>query len=187
MGRTSGGSGGGGGGGAMKLISSQVLAAPAASVTFSAIPATYNHLKLVCNVRTASAGATDIIGAYFNGDAAAHYDNLTILGNNVTVSMGTATGQTEAVLSSVAGNGATAGVSGISETDIPTYAGTTFFKTAVTVGGMDDSPTGAGDTAVNEILSKWRNTAAITSIEIFAVASAANFMTGSAFYMYGIT
>src|SRR5262245_15181751 len=65
---------------AMVRIAEVVLAAPAATIDFSAIPATYRHLALIFRGRCDSAGNEQPAGLRFNGDASAIYDSVAIYG-----------------------------------------------------------------------------------------------------------
>ena len=189
MGRTSGGSAGGGGGGAMELISSQVLAAPAGPVVFTAIPGTYNHLKFIVLAATAVASNNDILVITFNADLSGDYDSEELNNSSDTAVefiVSVAAGSISPSGPRIAAADATAHTPGILEIDVPGYAGSTFLKLAKVLGGYVDAQKVSTSTSWESSLGEWRNTAPITSVS-FRSANNANFVVGSAFYMYGIT
>lgn len=189
MGRTSGGSAGGGGGGAMELISSQVLAAAAAPVVFTAIPGTYNHLKFIIVAASAYASNNDIMYITFNADTGDDYDAEELFNSSATaVEFVVSAGNTVLYPDGprIAGADATAGTPGMLELDIPDYAGSTFLKLAKLTGGYVDAQKVSTSIGWETAFGLWRNTAPITSVS-FRTADAANFVVGSAFYLYGIT
>lgn len=187
MGRSSGGSSGGGG--AVALVAANVLAAPAASVTFSGIAAAYNHLKLVVVAASAYAAEYDDLLFTFNGDTGAHYDTVAsiIFGGNAILNYQPAAGPAFGnTYLQVPGASATAHTPGMVEIEVPCYALTTFNKIVKVRSGFLDLPTSGNDQCNTVFWGQWRSTAAVTSVT-FTTSNAANFITGSAFYLYGIT
>lgn len=164
------------------LISSNVLASSAASVTFSAIPSTYTDLVLRMSARSDRAVTSQNFYVQLNS---ASYDG--------TYSFTSLRGQgsaAESVRTSVdgafyggyiQGSSATSNTFNSSEYYFPNYAGST-------------NKVASGFTAVEnnsstiEFLSAVANlrtaTAAITSIVLSLPAG--NFVSGSSFYLYGI-
>jgi hypothetical protein len=57
----------------MEAIETVYLEADAASVTFSSIPATYEHLQLRCSLRDAVMGARSSTDLQFNSDTGSNY------------------------------------------------------------------------------------------------------------------
>ena len=175
---------------AMTLISSIVLTAAAASVTFSSIPGTYNHLRIILVARSSYAAATDGTVIRLNGDVGSNYEIGGMKINNTTVAAdGNGVGTSFFLDSSVnelpAAN-ATAGVSLASEILFPCYAGTVFNKKITAVGGSSDYALSTTSNEGHLLAGMWRNTAAITSVT-FTTYNSADFVVGSAFYLYGIT
>ncbi len=173
----------GGGGGGITQISRQVLGSDAATVTFSSISGAYNHLKLFITARdTVSAVATTPL-LQFNSDNGANYDWQIWYGVTGTAATLTALfAQTSGSLGVIPGATSTRASSrGQLEIFIPDYATTTFEKSAMTT-----NISTAGASVLYNLVSniQWRNTAAITRIDILAQT---NFKTGSIFTLYGIT
>jgi hypothetical protein len=159
-----------------------------ATVTFAAIPATYNHLLVKAVCRSLSATETDTLFVAVNTDAAAHYEWEYVQGVGPTAGASVNAGSGFGLVGTVPGASASAGRAGIFDVDFLAYAHTVFHKTIKAVGGYTDAATATTDTAAIVQLTTWRQTAAISQLDFsFAGGSGANFVTGSAFYLYGIT
>lgn len=170
-----------GGGGGMTLIASSVLASPAATVTFSSIPATYKNLQVVIIGRSATSANNDTVYMQFNGDTAAHYTTQIIVGSGGSASAAAVGAAAQASYGQIAAASSSANVPGIMYCDIPGYALTTFYK-AVNIRNSSGGGTTSfiwGGTVI------WETTPAAINAIVIALSSAANFVTGSAFYLYG--
>ena len=172
---------GGGTSGGLTLIASSIFSGAAASVTFSAIPGTYNHLMLVAMARTDRAAVSDGVLVTINGDVTGgDYAGNQILASGSSISV---TGNTGNYLCGVAAASAGAGQPGSFTVDIPRYAGTVLEKILNTRGSFDSGATLNG-VQININSTIWGSTAAITSIEL-TPQHGVNFIAGSAFYLYG--
>jgi len=161
------------------LIESQVLGVAAASVTFSAIPQTYKHLKIFVSARSAAAAAYDSGYARFNGDAGANYLYGAHQGGSAhTVSI--SSGQTQAGIFAATGNGSTADLYGGSEITLFDYTG----ANKKTVMALKWESHTTSEAYLYETLVAWADTDAITSILMWA--NGGNLMAGSRFDLYGI-
>lgn len=148
------------------------------TVTFSSIPSTYTHLQLRVLARTATS-ASDFIAIRFNGDGGSNYGFHRLFGDGASAGAGSSTPDT-VIAWNVADGGDAANVFNACVFDILDYANTNKFKTARFLEGHDFNGSG-----VVELRSgAWRNTAAITSIEVFTFGP--NFATGSSIALYGI-
>jgi len=148
----------------------------AASYTFSSIPSTYTSLQLRCLTND---GSGNFLNLRFNSDTGANYVWHRLQGNGTSASATALTASTQA---RIGYNTANTNVFNASIADIQNYAVSTQNKTVRCLNGYDSN----GDTdlgAVQMWSSLWLNTAAITSITVF---SAANFITGSTFALYGV-
>lgn len=164
-----------------ELIAKQILGSAAASVTFSSIPGTYTDLLFAWSVRGDQASSTyqDIyIG--FNSSTA-NFTNRYLEGSGSGASSGTnlASGR---YLGVVPASTATASTFSNGECYIPNYAGSTN-KSFSSTNAHETNATAAYITVVAGL---WSNTSAITSVE-FGTSSTRNFVSGSSFYLYGIT
>jgi hypothetical protein len=175
---------GAGSAGAMTQIADTTLASAAADITFSSIPSTYNHLKLVISGSSSSASYN---GAAFyvqvNGDTGGNYSFSTVAkyaGAGATMTLEGQNSQTQIELGTIwCGQAVTNALSSIDMTFF-NYKGTTLHKGMVYTGGSwTDAPgfgTGWG---------RWKSTSAITSIKLYS--GAGNFMTGTRATLYGWT
>jgi hypothetical protein len=162
---------GGGGGGGFTVLDDQILAANSATVTFSAIPATYSDLIIEFEVRRSDSAADLEFYLQFNGDTAANYqyytENRTGNANTSPASMlrcGTAGGST-----------LTAGVYGTGEFTIFGYSRTDRFKHLMAPANWFPQLS-----VVDKILGVWRSNAAVASIVLLGTGGF-TFAAGSRF------
>ena len=167
------------------LISSNVLSSSAASVTFSAIPATYTDLVLRTSARNDKTGNIQSeMYVTFNGTTSG-YSFRSVRGNGADPVSNSGTAQT-----SIGGNlfpvvdtaDATTNTFNSVEVYIPSYT-VAQNKPISSFTVIENNATTAWMYAGATL---WSNTAAITSITI-ANSSSWVFLTGSSFYLYGIS
>jgi hypothetical protein len=127
-------------------------------------------LVLVCNFIN-TIGQTDH-GVRFNGDTASNYSRTQLYGTGSAA--GSNRGSNETLMNFLGYIGTSWGVSIM---QIMNYSNTTTYKTATT------RANGASDQVVAAV-GLWRNTSAITSLNI--IASGGTFAVGSNFTLYGI-
>lgn len=164
------------------LIASNTLSSSAASVTFSSIPSTYTDLVLRYSIRTDFAGLNIAQARVtFNGTTSG-YSRTILNGDGAAASSGRATSQAnfEPEEGSPSASN-TANTFGTTEIYIPNYlvsANKAYGSFAV----------GENNTTTPVYLSAraalWQNTSAITSITL--TANTGNFVSGCAFFLYGI-
>jgi hypothetical protein len=140
------------------------------SVTLSSIPSGYTDLVLVCNFIN-TIGQTDH-GVRFNGDTASNYSRTQLYGTGSVAGSNRGTNETSMNFLGYIGTSW-----GVSIMQIMNYSNTTTYKTALS------RANGASDLVI-AAAGLWRNTSAITSLDI--IASAGNFAVGSTFSLYGI-
>ncbi len=161
------------------LISSNVLTSSAASVTFSAIPATYTDLVLRISGRKDDSSVTSGVFFTVNGSSAANYSLRRLGSNGSTASSSGTTNNTE-WYTSTSGNGATSNTYNNAEYYFANYASNAN-KTASAFEAMENNAT----TASIQTRAMLRSvTDAITSITLSDATS--NWLSGSSFYLYGI-
>ena len=161
------------------LISSNVLASSAASVTFSAIPSTYTDLVLRMSARRSNLATSGSFRMRFNGLTTSIYSFTDL------TSSGSAAYSARAISSAIAepetvGDTATANTFSSHEFYIPNYTATQN-KPMSAFSVAEDNATAAEMSVAAYLLS---STAAINEILIYPPSG--NFMTGSSFYLYGI-
>lgn len=170
-------------GGDLELIGHQVLASPAASVVFSSIPATYQHLKAVIQGRSARVNTTEDLLMRLNADTGANYDYQMVNGANTTVTGLAGTGQTSAAVGNLPAANATANNAGQCIVDIAGYT-SALFKTYHSR-SIDVYGTTAGDKLVQNVGGLYRSTTAISTVT-FILSAGSNFVAGSMFSLYGM-
>jgi len=166
-------------------IAENILGGTAASVTFSSIPQTFRNLWLKIVAKGDGAGSLVSCRIRFNGDTAGNYDSEQLSGNGSSTAAFEALNQTGADIGELAATTAIAGSCSTYTVSIPFYTGTTFWKT-LTTSHMANAQTSGGAAGLiysKHWVSRWRNTAAITSIVI--LPGSGNFIAGSSFALYG--
>lgn len=170
-------------GAAMFKLGQAELSGTASSVTFSSIPQTYKNLLLLIDARSSVAAATDTLLVRLNGDTGANYDWITMRVINTTVSGSQSLGATSAEVATIPAASGTANFFGQSAIWLPAYT------RAVQKGIISDSGSRDASTAANMSLRRhhawWRNTAAITQIDVLP-GTGPNFIAGTSVYLYGI-
>ena len=163
------------------LISSNVLASNAASVTFSAIPSTYTDLAIRISARITTADVDDLL-MQLNSLTTYSYTQLRGYdGTNVASSR--ATGATRIRVSEVNGAASTSNTFTSTEIYIPNYATAVAHPTS-SFGAVEEN----GNTLnkINTTAGLYSATSvAVTSIT-FSLPGSFNFLTNSSFYLYGI-
>jgi hypothetical protein len=164
------------------LIDSEVLASSQASVTFSAIPSTFTDIVVRASIRTNNASAYDSVYLKFNGSSSG-YSRTALRGNGAAASSSRASSQAEANLL-LAGDADTATANTFSSLElyIPSYTASQN-KPFSSISMQEDNTTTA---FIYAMANLWSNTAAITSM-VFTPESGTSFLTGSSFYLYGIS
>jgi hypothetical protein len=153
-------------------IASITLGAAASSVTFSSIPSTYTDLVMI--VATISS-TTNYPYVVLNGDTGTNYSKNWLTGTGSAVSSGR---DTSTAISYITANAASTTSSGfISIVQFMNYANTTTNKTFL-------SRSNNAGSGVDLQVNLWRNTSAITSVQV--LANTGTFSAGSTFNLYGI-
>ena len=164
------------------LISSNVLSSSAASVTFSAIPSTYTDLVLRISTRTDYSGDyKNPIDITVNGSSTG-YSVTSVFGTGT--SAGSNRTSNRAYWSRSYSNSAltTSNTFNSLEVYFSSYAGSAY-KVSSAFGATEINS--ATNNIVNAVANLWQDSAAISSITLVD-ESAANFVSGSSFYLYGI-
>jgi hypothetical protein len=163
-------------------IATTLLSANTSSVTFSTISGTYTHLQLRFQCRSTSGGTgQDGIRIRFNGDSGSNYSWHYLGGDSNIAYAGQGQSQTYVYAGVGVNNGWGGGRFGTTICDILDYTNTNKHKTTRSLSGGDNNANGE----IYVFSSNWRNTNAITDIEL-RIISGASFMTNSSFALYGI-
>ncbi len=151
------------------------------SITFSSIPSTYTHLQIRCIARTNRASSGDYIAGTFNSDSGSNYSYHILYGTGAAVGAASGTSTSSLDIERIAGNSASANVFGAVIIDILDYKNTNKYKTIKSLGAYDSN--GSGE--IQLISNNWRNTNAITSINLVP-GIGTSFLQYSSFALYGI-
>lgn len=162
------------------LIASNTLSASAASVTFSAIPATFTDLVLRYSARNDD--TTTIMGIRFNGVTTTIYSSTILRGSgSAASSFSYNTTRTQLFQQDgIEPSTMTANTFVNAELYIPSYTASQNKPMSGFTVTEDNSTT----SFISAIAHLWRNTAAITSIQLYS--NGGNLVSGSSFYLYGI-
>ena len=163
------------------LISSNALTSSAASVTFSSIPATYTDLVLKITARNDD--TTTIMGIRFNGDTTSNnYSSLILRGSgSAASSLSYNTTRTQLFQQDgVEPSTMAANTFVNAELYIPSYT----VSEHKPISGFTVTEDNSATAYMSVIAHLWRNTAAITSINLFS--NSGNLVSGSSFHLYGI-
>ena len=157
-------------------IATTTLTSTASSVTFSSIPATYTDLILIANPRTSNASTNDYLYVKYNSDGTyANYVRVELYGNGSNALSGKSSNP---LIIETTGSTSTAGVFVSNIVNIQNYSNTTTYKTTLFRYSKADEVVLGG-------VSLWKNTAAISQIDLIPYAGA-NISVGSTFTLYGI-
>jgi hypothetical protein len=169
-----------------QLISSNVLTSNQSSVTFSTIPSTYTDLVIQASLRTDASGVVyDSINLTMNGSSSAVYSRTYIRGTGAAATSANGSNNTFFTSDRIGVNGATATSStfGTLELYILSYT------------ASQNKPfglVGAGETNLASTVylgasaGLWRDNSTITSLT-FVPQTGTAFVSGSSFYLYGIS
>jgi hypothetical protein len=165
----------------MQLIAKQTVGSGGAtSVTFSNIPQTFTDLKVIVSARTQSPYESDNAFVTFNGSSSG-YSEKTMQDINGTVYSFSASSAYLNWACVTTASAATANTFGNSEFYIPNYASSNY-KSVSADGSQENNGT---PTVLAMTAGLWSNSAAITSITL--TPANPNFVSGSTFYLYGIS
>jgi hypothetical protein len=163
------------------LISSQVLATSAASVTFSSIPQTYTDLVVKISARTNYSSNLDELKTVINNDTSIAYSDTYLFSSGSGAVSGTDSGTGNFASTYLNGSTTATNIFSTTEIYIPMYT-TTQTKQMSFFSAPEDNATSIR-LFINASL--YRGTSAITNIT-FSSNQSANFVAGSSFYLYGI-
>ena len=153
------------------------------SVSFTSIASTWKHLQIrwIARENTGSVSTPDEnVRIRFNSDTGSNYSIHRLSGTGSSTYADGYNNQSDVVATGFSGNAATAGIYGAGVIDILDYANTNKYKTIRALSGVDQN--GSGAIWFNS--GNWRNTSAITSIELRE--STNGFKQYSQFALYGI-
>lgn len=173
--------------GGMVKLAEVTVSSPVATITFSSIPATFSHLRIVGAARGSGAFAADGIYLQYNGDTGSNYSRE--FSAAAGVSGNPTVGQTLSdprgnILAALSGANSLANAFASITIDIPCYRSTSMYKSG---NGMSNVINAAGVSGITVFtnIGIWVNTAAISSI-VLGIFGGSNFVVGTVFTLYGL-
>jgi hypothetical protein len=165
------------------LIASNTLGASAASVTFSAIPATFTDLVLRLSTRNDDTGANESVKMQVNNNTGSVYSTTYMYGEgtNAVVGRDTSVGD---INDGIRGNGAgaTSNTFANQEIYIPSY---TLVQNKPLNGFSAVETNASSNNMIMFSANLIQDTSAISSINLFN-STTKEFVAGSSFFLYGI-
>ena len=156
-------------------IATNTLGSAASTITFSSISGSYKDLVLIINSGSSAYG-TDWT-CRVNGDSSALYSRTALAGDGSTATSSRVSGGTYTRLNGSGFNDTPTNTT-VGITHFMNYSNATTYKTILSRSGNAANGTSA-------VVSLWRSTAAITSIEVFT-NDVSTYNSGATFTLYGI-
>jgi hypothetical protein len=166
------------------VINHQELSGDAASVTFSSIPASYDHLCLKISARTDGSNPTEFLNYQFNNDTGSNYGRVAWTANTSTPTHAYSASETLATYNYINGGGAVANMFSTVEAWIINYSNTSYYKQVFSQSHAASTSTTDSNWGIRQAAANWNNTAAISEIDV--ITGASNFVQYSTFTLYGI-
>ena len=160
----------------MEAITTTYLEADAATVTFSSVPATYEHLQIRGTLRGASNGTLAI---QLNSDTGSNYSRHQMYGAGSSESVNKNAGIAYMNMAYVAWTDESSETYSSHTIDLLDYANTNK-NTSVC------SSWGFANDQVSFNSQLWDDTSAVSTIKLYEAGAGANFVRGSEFTLYGI-
>lgn len=172
--------------GGMSVIDDQTRATDGNFDINPPIPGTYAHLMMMGSLRSDIVGQIDSPQLRFNNDSANNYDFNYFDVKNTTVTGGGTPATNGMRQLTVPGASADASKFGAFIYIIPAYASTAMHKMVIGIGGSLGQAAGMTNWECNVGFGLWRNTAAITRIQLAPGSGGTNFKIGSRCTTYGL-
>lgn len=168
------------GGSYQSIATTTVGSGGSSGITFSSIPQTFSHLQIRGIGRGTTTNPALGIVVRFNGDTASNYSYHAVTGNGASASAIASASATFMDLFENPSATSTANAFSGGVCDILDYSVTTKYKTARSLNGYDRN--GTGDIFL--FSGAWRNTAAITQVDLIPYAGL--IAQYSSFALYGV-
>lgn len=165
---------------AFESIASTTLGSDTATVSFSSIPSTYQHLQIRYIARGTRVDTDVRVEMEVNADSSSVYTSHYLWGDGASAAAAGYTAQTYVDCRSMTGASQTADRFGVSIIDLHDYASTSKFKTFRGTSAWDAN--GSGQIFLWSAL--WRSTSAVSNLLIRPQTD--SFKAGSTFALYGI-
>lgn len=165
----------------VEVISQQIVAGSvAASITFSSIPGTFEHLRVVLLGRGDTAAQGVLVQLRLNGDTGSNYTDQRDFGSAGSTGAAGSSAATSGTIGEIAAASATADRPGLVDISLPYYTRTTFDKVCQAM----SADTSTLLVTLNAFVH-WDNTAAVTSLTLLPASG--NFIVGTIATLYGMS
>ena len=162
-------------------IATVTASGSSATLQFTSIPATFQHLQIRVLTRSTRASTSSNIYIGFNNDTTTgNYYGHMMQGDGSSASAAAKIGSTTSFMSATSAASNTSGIFSGVVIDVLDYKDTNKYKTSRGLSGYDANGSGL----IYLASGLWMNTAAISSIEI--TDALGNFASGSTAALYGI-
>jgi len=166
---------------AFEAIASTSISSTTATITFSSIPSSYEHLQIRVYARNSDSASNRFMTLTFNSDTGTNYTRHYLEGNDSNLSAVGTLGETSCTVGRMAANSAAANTFGSAIIEIVDYASANKYTTVRAFGGFDTSNT----TGYLQFASGlWLNTAAVSTITLGFTSG--SFLSGSTASLYGL-
>lgn len=167
------------------LIASQSLTSDTATVTFASIPSTYDDLVVKGTVKTNNTSIYTQAALTFNNSTSAQYSRIALYidGGPAVLSATDESNQRFAIINP-SNSGHTSSFSTF-ELWINRYKNTSYHKMSRTF--WTRLPNDGSQGLMGNYQGIWKNNGAISEIDIFDPTSTASWLSGSTFYLYGVS
>ena len=164
------------------LIKGETVTTTPSSYTFTAIPSTYTDLVVRYSARGSDSGVSINAMIKVNTDTSTNYSRTNLFSGGSSATSVRASNEDRWYFGfSINGASATANTFSNSELYIPNYT----VSSSKPASGFSVTETNATAADLGVVALLWRNTAAITSLELTPLSG--TFVSGSSFYLYGIS
>lgn len=169
----------------LSLIAPQVLAGPAAIITFTDIPQGYRHLKVIAHLRTSRAAELDAVNVRFNADSGSNYDRQLITATGTTVTNSVVRASSILQVGAVEADSSRADNFSPVMMDITEYSNTSMEKWLQARSVVFGDTSADADMFIQFFTGRWRSTAAITEVSLIPNVGP-NFVSGCVVQLYGV-
>ena len=167
------------------VIGHTELGASATSVSFTSIPASYDHLVLLSSARSDVSSYTSFMNFQVNGDTGSNYSRTALNANTSTINSVAGTGGTVWTYNYIAAASALADTFGTCETWFMNYSNTTNYTQIMTRSVLANNSSSASQWGVRFEGGLWINTAAVNRVDALQ-SGGDDFVQYSSFTLYGI-
>ena len=167
------------------VIGHTELGASATSVSFTSIPASYDHLVLLSSARSDVSSYTSFMNFQVHGYTGSNYSRTELNANTSTINYAAGTGDTVWTYNYIAAASALADTFGTCETWFMNYSNTTNYTQIMTRNVLANNSSSASQWGVRFEGGLWVNTDAVNRVDALQSGDD-DFVQYSSFTLYGI-